>query len=119
MTTWADLFRPGDATDFFDPAPAEPFRFDSDRYEPVNARWLMELCRLVYREKDRERFLDRADLKELEFIESERRGPDTQGYLVGARSGQWAALVFRGTSSPMDVWIDALARLVPWSEGGR
>ena len=116
MTTWADLFRPGDATDFFQPPPAQPFNAGSRQYDPANAQWLAELCRLVYRDNDDRRdFLARAGLEELKFI---RGGADTQAYLVRARSGQWAALVFRGTSSPMDFVIDTGFLLWPWTKGG-
>ena len=117
MTTWQDLFAPGSAEDFFDPRPAQPFNAGNRAYDPVNARWLMELSRLVYREGDRAGFLARAELEELAFIESS--APDTQGYLVSPRSREWAALVFRGTSSPMDFLIDLKAEMNSWDKGGR
>ena len=41
MTTWADLFRPGDAENFFDPPPREhPFNPQSDGFDAVTAWWL-------------------------------------------------------------------------------
>jgi hypothetical protein len=115
MTTWQDLFAPGNAEDFFDPRPAQPFNAGNRAYDPVNARWLMELSRLVYREDDRARFLARAELEELAFIES--LAPDTQGYLVSPQSREWAALVFRGTSTLKDFWIDSRFTMAPWDHG--
>src|SRR5258706_12877931 len=50
MTTWKELFDPGDATDFFDPRPPQPFNHESVAFDSVNAWWLAELSRLVYRD---------------------------------------------------------------------
>ena len=100
MTTWNDLFRPGDATNFFDPPPPRPFNGESAAFDGVNAWWLAELSRLVYRDdEDRKDFLARVQLEELDFIDV---ADDTQGFVVAPPSKTWAAFVFRGTSTPRD-----------------
>src|SRR5436853_681867 len=115
-TTWADLITPGAAEDFFQPRPAQPFNPASHDFDVHNARGLAELCRLVYRDDDRARFLDRAGLSELLFVRSEERTlwTDTQGYVVGPGTGEWAALIFRGSSSPADWLTNARFALGPW-----
>ena len=79
VTTWKDLLRPGDATNFFtrDPRP----RFDPAlrTYDPANAWWLAELCRLIYRHDVGERrppphltrssFLTKVGLRQVAFFD--------------------------------------------------
>src|SRR5438067_392941 len=115
MTTWNDLFRPGDATNFFDPPPPRPFDGESAAFDGVNAWWLAELSRLVYRDnEDRKDFLARVQLKELDFIDV---ADDTQGFVVAPPSKTWAAFVFRGTSTPRDFLVDANVEMVPFDTG--
>jgi triacylglycerol lipase len=110
VTTWKDLLRPGDATNFFtrDPHP----RFDPAlrSYHPANAWWLAELCRLIYRHDIEEQrppphptrssFLSKVGLRQVAFFDDPATG--TQAFLVksdGAAS--FAALVFRGTEQDL------------------
>jgi hypothetical protein len=116
-TTWADLFRPGDATNFFDPLPSKPFNPESTAFDGVNAWWLAELSRLVYRDKDdRKQFLAQVGLEEVAFFTG---GHDTQAFLVAPASKVWAALVFRGTSTPADFLTDAEVRMDRCGDHGR
>ena len=115
MTTWSDLFKPGEATNFFDPPPPQQFHAGSTAFDGVNAWWLAELSRLVYRDNDdRKQFLARASLEELDFINAAH---NTQGFLVSPASREWAALVFRGTSNLEDFLIDGDFRLFQWDRG--
>jgi hypothetical protein len=109
MTTIDDLFNPGNATDFFDEIPA-PFHPDASAYDSANAWWLAELSRLVYRQQDRQRFLDRAGLEEI--------GPAMpQCCIVRAKDGTWAAAVFRGTADIKDWVVNVDFPRVPWTSG--
>src|SRR5438876_6601679 len=115
MTTWQDLFAPGSATNFFDPPPPRPFNHESVAFDGVNAWWLAELSRLIYRDNpDRKDFLARVKLEELDFIDA---ADDTQGFLVAPASKTWAALVFRGTSTLRDFLVDANVGMVPFDAG--
>jgi hypothetical protein len=114
-TTWADLFRPGDATNFFDPLPTQPFNPAKSSFDGVNAWWLAELSRLVYRdERDRKDFLARVDLEEVAFIEAAH---NTEGFIVAPKSREWAALVFRGTSTLTDFLTDIAVRMDRFDRG--
>lgn len=111
-TTWQDLLEPGNASDFFERPPGS-FRPDSAAYDDANAWWLMELSRLVYRPTDRARFLDRANLEELEFSDDN----NTEAYIVRSRDQKWAALVFRG-SDDLRAWLTNLQfQHESWSTG--
>jgi triacylglycerol lipase len=104
-TTWRDLLHPGDAPSFFDRVPLPPFDATAAGFSRVNAWWLAELSRLVYRhdagEPDallpsRRELLRWVGLEERNFWSDRRTG--TQAMLVSASSpSAWAALVFRGT----------------------
>ncbi len=122
MTTWADLNRPGDATDFFARSEFPPFDPGTGGYCRDHARWLMELSRLVYRhdtEEDdpppqptRTHFLAQAGLRQRRFFMSS--ATDTQAMLVepiGAPS--YAVLAFRGTEQKLKDFLTDLDMGVP------
>ena len=113
--SWRAVSDPGHATDYFKPAPSEPLAAVSD-YRAVNAWWLAELCRLVYRGAAavRRRALAGVGLEERRFFD--RKG--TQCALVAA-GDRLAALVFRGTDGPLDWRTNAKTVLAPWPPGGR
>ena len=105
-TGWRDLLYPGKATDFFARQTFLPFDPSITDYNHVNARWLAELSRLVYRhdiEEDnsppqptRASFLEKAGFKRLGFFISKET--DTQAMLVESlTTPKFAVLVFRGT----------------------
>ncbi len=101
-TSWRALFKPGEATTFFSPAPQEPLDL-SGSYSGSTAWWLAELSRLAYRRRGRDERLAAAGLRELEPFHC--RG--IQATLVaaaGAGGSRAHVLVFRGTDSPRD-WL--------------
>jgi hypothetical protein len=126
-TTWKDLLRPGDATDFFARRPFQPFMAGASGYSDVNALWLAELSRLVYRHDVEEEgppphptrtsFLAERGLRQRGFFSSGATG--TQALLVEAEVPAFAVLVFRGTEqNPKDFIIDLeVGRLPPLSGG--
>jgi pimeloyl-ACP methyl ester carboxylesterase len=111
-TTWQDLLEPGKATDFFAHPPA-PFQPDAAAYNDANAWWLAELSRLVYRHEGRTPFLDRAGLDEVKFFDAK----ETECFVVRARDGKWAALVFRGTENLRDWLTNVDVKRVPAPAG--
>lgn len=105
-TSWQALLHPGEATDFFLRRPFPEFDPTITAYSPVNALWLAELSRLVYRhdaEEDvppplptRTHFLEHAGLTQRRFFHSKETG--TQAMLVEFGGAQpFTVLVFRGT----------------------
>ena len=122
MTSWSDLLRPGDATDFFtrvSPWPA--FDPTAGAFSEANALWLMELSRLVYRhdveeqgvppQPTRASFLQQVGLRQQAFFQD--AGTDTQAMLVEAIDRSYAVLVFRGTEDPHDFIQDLKAKSQP------
>lgn len=125
--SWGAIFKPGEAEDFFSPAPPGNFDPAAAGFSPANAWWLSEMARLVYRRDaaphpqhpTRSEFLARFGLTETATFRD--------GNLFAAlfQSGRQAAdpfavLVFRGSSGHLDNWMtnmDATAR--PWPTGGK
>ncbi len=126
--SWAAIFKPGQAEDFFAPAPPGPFDPDSPDFSPVNAWWLSEMARLVYRRDPaeghvaratRHQILSRVGLRERECF---RDGNLFAALIESAAPAvaSFAVLVFRGSSGHLDNWmanLDAKASL--WPTGGR
>jgi len=125
--SWQSVFRPGDSDDFFRHTHPRRFRANTDGFDPVNAWWLSELSRLIYRRDrtegidggaSRNEFLIRVGLVERHFF----NGPTIQGALVETiDSGQdaFAALVFRGTPGRLANWLVNLDMVMrPWPRGG-
>ena len=111
MTTWQDVLRPGDATDFFSRVALPAFDPTTSAYVEGNALWLAELSRLVYRHDTEESnpppmptrrsFLDKVGLRQRRFFLCE--ATDTQAMLVTSGSPpSFAVLVFRGTDTQRD-----------------
>lgn len=104
---WQDLLHPGDATDFFAREIFLPFEPQATAvYNRVNALWLAELSRLVYRhdaeennpppQPTRTSFLKTAKFRQRKFFLSKET--DTQAMLVESiTQPPYAVLVFRGT----------------------
>ena len=113
--SWQAIFRPGASGDYFMDHRPMVFAADAEGFNPVNAWWLSELSRLIYRRDaaedvdipghaSRSDFLAHAGLVERQFF----NGSTIQGALVesmDAGDGAFAALVFRGTSgrSPLKI----------------
>ncbi|MDI1258938.1 lipase family protein [Aquabacterium sp.] len=129
MTTWQDVLRPGDATDFFTRVALPAFDPTTSAYVEGNALWLAELSRLVYRHDieestpppspTRQNFLDKVGLRQQRFFLCDRT--DTQAMLVTSASPTlFAVLVFRGTDSPNDRLTDITVGLqfLMWHKPG-
>jgi triacylglycerol lipase len=116
-TSWQDILHPGDATDFFLRRPFPAFDPTAPAYSPVNALWLAELSRLVYRhdaEEDspppqptRTHFLEHAGFTQRQFFLSKETG--TQAMLVEFGGAlPFTVLVFRGTEQNIKDYLTDL-----------
>lgn len=125
--SWQTVLDPGAADDFFKAALPGPFEPHARRFSPINAWWLSELSRLIYRRdhsegvlgtKPRSSYLARVGLVERRFFSR----PGVQAMLVETAADShpaFAALVFRGTAGRMANWrfnFDLFAS--PWPAGG-
>ncbi len=126
---WQAVFKPGASEDFFAVDHPAGFQTDAEGFLPVNAWWLSELCRLIYRkdasegvvrsgQPSRNDFLARVGLFERQFF----NGPTTQGALIETTEvgeGAFAVLVFRGTTGRLSNWLSNLDMLAgKWPAGG-
>jgi triacylglycerol lipase len=124
--SWDAVLKPGKATKYFDVLDKTKFEADATSYSKINAWWMAELCRLIYREetdedKDakpptRQQVLDKVQIEEVEFFNE----GGTEAALVKTKSSaavQFAALVFRGTTDLQD-WLINL-KVFPKSWAGR
>lgn len=111
-----ELTNPGEADDFFRIDNLAPFDSSATRsYSRGNALWLMETCRLVYREDEpsRKGFFQQNGLQEVRFFND----GDTQGALV--RGDGFAVLAFRGTLGDRDFLADLDFPPLNWPGEGK
>src|SRR2546423_12732340 len=115
--SWDALPRPGEATVYFDGPPRQqPFQVAATAYSKINAGCLAELSRLVYKQAadeghvskgpPRQQVLQEVGLEEVKFFN--KKG--TQCYIVKttkAAKEPFAAVVFRGSTEPLD-WVTSL-----------
>jgi len=114
--SWNALLKPGEATVYFDVHAQTRFEVDATSYSGINAWWLAELSRLIYRQgtdeissakpPTRKEILAGVSLREIEFF-NEKKG--TQAALIKpSADDRFAVLVFRGTNALRD-WMTNLA----------
>lgn len=109
--TWDDLLYPGEATDFFARRTFPSFDPTTGAYNAVNALWLAELSRLVYREPpiplpSGNSFPASVTYIRHSFIVS--KATDTQAMFIEfSGASPFAVLAFRGTEQkPQDLITD-------------
>jgi hypothetical protein len=113
--SWHGLTQPGSGRNYFGTAPLPPFNPATEEFDPVNAFWLSEICRLIYRRNPdedpyrsdtttRQDILKRVGCRETIFI----RRRETQCALIQpvADAAQFAVLVFRGTTGYRNWLLD-------------
>lgn len=127
--SWEALLNPGNATVYFDGLSQTRFEIDATSYSKINAWWLAELSRLIYRQgadevdspprgPTRQEILKAVNLEELDFFNTS----NTQCSLiwtVGSANAQFAALVFRGTNALQDWLTNLKGKPVEWPGGGK
>ena len=124
--SWFGLTQPGLGQDYFGIDPLPPFNPDRVDFDPVNAFWLSEVCRLIYRRNPdedparqglptRHEILAQVGCKEVRFIHRQT----TQCALIASTDGRpaFAVLVFRGTTGFRNWLLDLDVR--PLKLGGR
>lgn len=128
---WEAVLKPGNGTQYFDVHAAQPFASQTIDYDPVNAWWLAELSRLIYKpeteetqdpahEGRRKKALQQVSLREEHFITNPI---GTQcALVVSETSGEgpgFAVLVFRGSQEREDWRTNSKFLLRPWNGPGR
>jgi len=113
--SWEALLEPGRADEFFTVVPLPEFVAGAGGFSPVDAWWLAEISRLVYRDRDRERFWTRVGLEELCFFD---RG-GTQCAVLDSRAGEFSIVAFRGTNEIRDWLMNARITPEDWRRGGK
>lgn len=125
--SWDAVLKPGKATAYFDVLDQTKFEAGATSYSQINAWWLAELCRLIYRQdadevegaagSARKEVLAGVNLDEVDFFNE----GDTEAALIkskGSSEAQYAALVLRGTNDLRDALTDFNAIPKRWTEGG-
>lgn len=126
--SWQAVLHPGKTDDFFMRDHPLAFAADADGFSPVNAWWLSELSRLIYKRDNTEGVassvsradcLDRVNLRERRFFNH----PNIQAALVettASSQSTFTALVFRGTAGRLANWrFNLNMAAYPWPAGGR
>ena len=126
--SWDAVLRPGKATVYFDALGKTKFEAGTTSYSKINAWWLAELCRLVYRQnadedseargRTRKEVLAGVNLDEVDFFNED----DSEAALVrttDASEVRFAALVLRGTDTLMDWVINFRAVPATWRGKGK
>ncbi len=125
--SWQALLDPGAATRYFDVHGQTRFEAEASHFSPLNAWWLAELSRLVYRRgvgdtrpphkgRSRSEILADVGLQETPIM-TER----AQAILIkplSATAPQFKLLVFRGTDDLMDSLTDIDVMLDKWAGAG-
>ena len=126
--SWQVALHPGQSNDFFMLDHPSGFIAEADGFSPVNAWWLSELSRLIYKKDhtegvasplSRNDYLCRVGLRESRFFNH----PHVQAALVETTDpgpGAFAVIVFRGTAGRLSNWrfnLDMAASC--WPAGGR
>ena len=105
--SWKALLRPGEATEYFAINNPKRVQIEVSGYSRINAWWLAELSRLIYKQgsdeigakakgSDRSEILGKVNLREARFFS--RNGVECA--IVESRNGtegKFTVLVFRGT----------------------
>ncbi|RPH50456.1 MAG: lipase family protein [Desulfobacteraceae bacterium] len=124
--SWKALVKPGSSDRYFDLTAVKEFEIHVKGYSAVNAWWLSELSRLVYRhgkERKGEAPVREDILKEAGFSEIRtfiREGNHFCSLIVSERdnSSFFAVLAFRGTTGIEGWFSNFNVAQTPWDEGG-
>lgn len=125
--SWDALLNPGEATWFFVNHNNAPFEISATGFSKINAWWLAELSRLIYKNDSpagaRQDFLAPVGLRELEFFETPAGNlANTKCALVTVSDPArppFAVLVFRGTADLKNALTDIEDVPIAWEQGGQ
>jgi hypothetical protein len=113
--TWQALLNPGSSNHYFATNVLKLFQVNYPGFSLINAWWLSELCRLIYKKDSNENgkwtdiptrneILNRVHLQEYRFFNFEK----AQCAIITSKKeikDAFAVLVFRGTSGKLQNWI--------------
>ncbi len=116
---WEELLQPGKSDRYFvwPGSHLPPLRHDVTVYDPVNAWWLAELSRLVYRHERRSEHLDRVGL--VEVHRAEQSSTQCTIFEPAGSDAPFSIAVFEGTADLRDWFINLDAAPISWEPGGR
>jgi hypothetical protein len=123
--SWDALLNPGDATIYFDVHRGTPFDAKATSYSSLNAWWLAELSRLIYKQGSDEPKPSRGELTRKEALkgvgltEEFRQKERVQFALVKPQDDSFRVLVFRGSHNLIDWLTNFDARPVTCSTAGK
>ena len=113
--TWQALLNPGGSNHYFDANDLKPFQVDASGFSMINAWWLSELCRLIYKKDPEEtgrgsntptrnEILNTVYLEEHRFFNS---GKAQCAIIISKKEikDAFSVLVFRGTSGKLENWF--------------
>jgi len=126
--SWKALLKPGETTLYFDVHGWTKFQVDQPDFSSINAWWLAEFSRLIYRVGPQEaplfpagptrrEILNGVGLEELSFIRSEKAQCAVIKSIAGA-DPQYRALVFRGADEPINWLANLRVCLTRWAGAG-
>src|SRR4051794_12640520 len=117
--SWQAVFVPGKGRTYFEKHRNRPFDTAATSYSAINAWWLAEISRLVYREDKvtRAQILSEVGLFERPFDEKATQGAFIET-LPGAIHPPFAVLVFRGTEEFRDWLYNVNAFSETWEGAG-
>ena len=127
--TWQALLNPGGSNHYFAANSLKPFQVNASGFSVINAWWLSEFCRLIYKKDAKETgiwpctptrndILNKVHLQEHRFFDSGK----AQCAIITSKKdikNAFTVLVFRGTSGKLENWIhnfDAFPS--QWPRGG-
>ena len=128
-TSWQALLNPGGSNHYFSANTLKPFKADASGFSIINAWWLAELCRLIYKKDPEEtgrwrntptrnEILNTVHLEEYQFFNTGK----AQCAVVTSKKdvkNAFSVLVFRGTSGKLGNWIHNFnAFPSQWPHGG-
>lgn len=131
--SWNALFNPGASEKYFDMRPLEAFQADISEYSAVNAWWLCEISRLIYKAYNLQNSEDKAGVSAGSPTRNEILKPlglreeiffnkaNIRCAIIRSeenRKDPFSVLVFRGTGG-FEGWFSNLNAIqVPWPGGG-
>lgn len=127
--TWRALLNPGGSNHYFVTNSLKPFQVNASDFSVVNAWWLSEFCRLIYKKDVKEtgiwtdsptrnEILNTVHMQEHRFFNYGK----AQCAIITSRKNiknAFAVLVFRGTSGKLENWIHNFNTFpCKWPRGG-
>ena len=123
--SWLALSKPGKAQKYFDLDTPSNMSLEDKSYNKINAWWLAEFSRLIYRQEQdelgqyadgltRQAVLQQVGFQELHFFNNK----STQCAVFAPQDGTFAVLVFRGTHDAYNWLLNLNTWPATWQKGG-